>query len=88
MAQQFGTEVPREEEQECQRESVAQAISGVFAEYRQLATSNTDLRHHQNPGGCEPALVRRSFRVEHEKDAEHDRQKGPQPCEDHLPASR
>ncbi len=34
MAQQFGTEVPREEEQECDWERVAEAISGVFAECR------------------------------------------------------
>ena len=37
--------------------------------------------------GCEPAIVRVSLRVEHEKDAEYDHQKGPQPCEQHLPAS-
>jgi hypothetical protein len=52
-----------------------------------LATSGTGLPHRQNLEGCEPAFVRRSLRVEHEKDAEYDHQKRPQPCEHHLPAS-
>jgi hypothetical protein len=40
-------------------------------------TSDTDPPHHQNLEGREPAIVRLSFRVAHEKDAEYDHQKGP-----------
>ena len=52
-----------------------------------LATRDADLPHRQNREGCEPAFVRLSLGVEHEKDAEYDQQKGRQPCEDHVPAS-
>src|SRR5260370_20244030 len=60
-------------------ERAGQAPTGAILEIQ-------DLPNHQNLEGCELAIVRLSLRVEKQKDAEHDHQKGPEAREGRLPA--
>ncbi len=52
-----------------------------------LLTDDINLSNQQDLEGRELAIAGLSLFVKHEKDAEYDHQKGPQPGEDYLPSS-